>query len=893
MMINTKKNVITTFILCVFITTVTASSFIDNSQTNFDSGSYYNTKYNGSSVILNETNTVGSYTSRVLNYSENVQWNNISWQINKPMLEYLFTVDGQADIWQSIDLGTTWGLVKDDYTAGDSNGATDIAKNSSKSLFILYNQDIWKSDDKGITWIKVNDDYNGAEGQNGFVLAINNNNKFIIVEGDQDVWQSIDSGVSWTKVSTDFNGGNGNIFGITVNSSNSIFVVDGAADVWSSSNSGSTWALVKDDYNGATGNDATDMAINSSDTLLILHNQDVWQSIDSGVSWTKVNDDFNGAGDSNDGKVIYVGENDYIYIIDGSEDVYRSTNSGTTFSILVSNFNVDNGAIFGLSSLKYLTNLTLQVRNCTLSDCSDGKFIGPDGTSTTFFTNLTNQISLIGNYFQYRINFSTQDSTITPQVFNVTINYSLLPDTTPPTWNIVPEDQTINYGQPLLYTVVATDNRGIDTYKVNDTTRFSMNKSGTITNKTTLSVGIHNINISVNDTSNNVLSKAISIIVQAFESNQPIVNLVDPLNGSIWTSSQNVVFKYNVTDESLITNCTFIINDITQQINRTITKSITQQFNQSLSNAVYNWSISCKDSFSNLANSETYQVTVSYTPPSSPSGGSGGGGGGGTKITQPTPQTQEIKQSPPPRFIQPTTEQNSKVQTPETKSELQQDQNNIEQKISILNKLKKVFSITGNFIESIPNSSGGSSILVIAFLFLLAALGIYEEKIKISKPIDKRNKKGLFSGLFHKKEQKTLKEDYENLEREGFKVKKSTKSAELLETLQELKKAGNIEGSAVISRDGLIIASDIPKKTGAEKFSATSALMIKSAESALEKLKRGKLDHIIINAKSKKIIAIRAGNKGILVSLTTIHGNTGLILLEIKRIANKIEKILE
>lgn len=61
-------------------------------------------------------------------------------------------------------------------------------------------------------------------------------------------------------------------------------------------------------------------------------------------------------------------------------------------------------------------NLTFQVRNCSFGNCSDGEFIEAD----------LDNIDLAGRYFQYKVYFSTHDPGITPELYNVTIDYTLL-----------------------------------------------------------------------------------------------------------------------------------------------------------------------------------------------------------------------------------------------------------------------------------------------------------------------------------------------------------------------------------------------------------------------------------------------------------------------------------
>jgi len=119
-----------------------------------------------------------------------------------------------------------------------------------------------------------------------------------------------------------------------------------------------------------------------------------------------------------------------------------------------------------------------------------------------------------------------------------------------------------------------------------------------------------------------------------------------------------------------------------------------------------------------------------------------------------------------------------------------------------------------------------------------------------------------------------------------------TKKDKLIELLKEMQKIGDINGSIVVSRDGLVIASNITE-IDAETFAAMSAAMQGAAETAASELKQGEVDQIIIETGKGKIISIGAGTKAILVIMTSKKINLGLVLLEIGKASGKISNILK
>lgn len=120
-----------------------------------------------------------------------------------------------------------------------------------------------------------------------------------------------------------------------------------------------------------------------------------------------------------------------------------------------------------------------------------------------------------------------------------------------------------------------------------------------------------------------------------------------------------------------------------------------------------------------------------------------------------------------------------------------------------------------------------------------------------------------------------------------------TKTELLEKILSDLKKVGSVKGSAVISRDGLMVAADLSNSIDADTFAAMSAAMQGAAETAIQELKQGELNQIIIDSSKGKIISIGAGENAILVALAERNLNLGLALLSLGRASGKIADTLK
>ena len=583
----------------LFLSYVYALNFSDTTQANFNNGTYANTTYNGSAVILSGNNLTGTFTSRIFDASSVSRWNNLTYNSFLQTINFMFAVDAQADVWKSTDSGTTWILVKDDYNGADSNDVTEIIQSKNKTMYIVVTQDIWKSTDSGAIWTKINDDYNGAEGQNSFVAAFDKNDVLYIVEGDQDVWASNDYGISWTKVSTDFNGGNGNIFGIAVNSSNILFVVDNQADVWASFNNGSTWSLMKDDYNVGAGNNADGMTIDPNDLIYILDLQDVWKSTDSGATWTKINDDFNGAGDSNNGQSIMADSNNNIYIVDGSEDVFKSTDGGATFTKVATDFNGANGLVPTMTSVLRETNISFQVKNCSLANCSDSSF--------TSIINLSN-LNLTGRYFQYRTFFTSPDTSITPQLNSVGIDYTLVDSINPNLTIISPTNR--NYTTTNILVNISSQDANLQTIWFDD---GSSNTTYNSENYHIFGQGWNTIVAYANDSLGNINTTSISFFVDSLA---PTISIIKPEAGKTYGINTSLPLNFSVLDSGVgVGSCWYnVYRGASLEIaNTSITNCQNTTFNAG-GDESYTLNLYANDSLGNLANNSVAFNIVTTAP---------------------------------------------------------------------------------------------------------------------------------------------------------------------------------------------------------------------------------------------------------------------------------------
>jgi hypothetical protein len=101
-----------------------------------------------------------------------------------------------------------------------------------------------------------------------------------------------------------------------------------------------------------------------------------------------------------------------------------------------------------------------------------------------------------------------------------------------------------------------------------------------------------------------------------------------------------------------------------------------------------------------------------------------------------------------------------------------------------------------------------------------------------------------------------------------------------------------IEASAVVSVDGLIMASSLPQGVEEDRVSAMSAAMLSLGERISTELGRGLLDQVYIKGKEGSVILMSVGEEAVLTTLVREGAKLGLIFLDMRRAADDLEKLV-
>lgn len=124
-------------------------------------------------------------------------------------------------------------------------------------------------------------------------------------------------------------------------------------------------------------------------------------------------------------------------------------------------------------------------------------------------------------------------------------------------------------------------------------------------------------------------------------------------------------------------------------------------------------------------------------------------------------------------------------------------------------------------------------------------------------------------------------------------VEGMTKKEKLDAVLAEVMNVGNVDGSVITSREGLLMASRVPPEVDDRIISALFSSVTAAAETALVEMGRGAVDRIVLSAKDGQVIILPAGPKAVLGTLVRREApNLGLILMEMETISKKISEII-
>jgi len=104
--------------------------------------------------------------------------------------------------------------------------------------------------------------------------------------------------------------------------------------------------------------------------------------------------------------------------------------------------------------------------------------------------------------------------------------------------------------------------------------------------------------------------------------------------------------------------------------------------------------------------------------------------------------------------------------------------------------------------------------------------------------------------------------------------------------------SADIEASAVISTDGLILSALLSSSMDEDRVGAMAAAMLSLGERTADELGRGNLEQVLIKGDHGYVLMTHAGPDTVVTVVAKPSARLGLIFLDIKRAAKDISKIM-
>lgn len=120
-----------------------------------------------------------------------------------------------------------------------------------------------------------------------------------------------------------------------------------------------------------------------------------------------------------------------------------------------------------------------------------------------------------------------------------------------------------------------------------------------------------------------------------------------------------------------------------------------------------------------------------------------------------------------------------------------------------------------------------------------------------------------------------------------------TRTQLMVDRLRELQASSpDIEATAIVSVDGLTIASALPQGVEEDRVSAMSAAMLSLGERIASELGRGSLAQVYIKGEQGYVVLMSIGEDAVLTALAREQAKLGLIFLDMRRATFDLKKLI-
>ena len=102
----------------------------------------------------------------------------------------------------------------------------------------------------------------------------------------------------------------------------------------------------------------------------------------------------------------------------------------------------------------------------------------------------------------------------------------------------------------------------------------------------------------------------------------------------------------------------------------------------------------------------------------------------------------------------------------------------------------------------------------------------------------------------------------------------------------------DMEACALISEDGLMIASVLPQHIDETRVAGMSATLSSLGTRAAAELERGEVEEVLVRGKQGYAVMMNAASGTLLLCLASKQAKLGLVFLDMRRAIDEIRKVL-
>ena len=101
-----------------------------------------------------------------------------------------------------------------------------------------------------------------------------------------------------------------------------------------------------------------------------------------------------------------------------------------------------------------------------------------------------------------------------------------------------------------------------------------------------------------------------------------------------------------------------------------------------------------------------------------------------------------------------------------------------------------------------------------------------------------------------------------------------------------------VKAAAIVSAEGLPIASALPQGIDETRIAAMTAALLSLAERSVIEMEKGEFEQLYVRGNEGYLLVLQAGPNAVLTVSTTKDVRLGLIFLDCKRTCEKIAKLI-